>query len=229
MNICIIPARGGSKRIPRKNIKSFCGQPMICYSIKAAIESGVFDHIIVSTDDIEIADVARKCGAEVPFMRPKKLANDHTQTRPVVIHAIEMIEKIIGKVDNVCCMYATAPLVQSEDIKLALGVLSEQDCSFVFTVTSFAYPIQRALRVLENGRVDMFDSSFFNKRSQDLEEAYHDAGQFYWGKAKAFKDNILTFSQKSVPFILPRYRVQDIDTKEDWKEAEMKYIIINQK
>jgi len=229
MNICIIPARGGSKRIPRKNIKSFCGQPMICYSIKAAIESGVFDHIIVSTDDIEIADVARKCGAEVPFMRPKKLANDHTQTRPVVIHAIEMIEKIIGKVDNVCCMYATAPLVQSEDIKLALGVLSEQDCSFVFTVTSFAYPIQRALRVLENGRVDMFDSSFFNKRSQDLEEAYHDAGQFYWGKAKAFKDNILTFSQKSVPFILPRYRVQDIDTKEDWKEAEMKYRIIKQK
>jgi len=219
MNIAIIPARGGSKRIPRKNIKQFCGKPMICHSINAARESGVFNHIFVSTDDVEIADIAIKCGAEVPFMRPKNLADDYTQTTPVIIHAIQMIEKLIGKVDNVCCIYAAAPFIKAKDIRAGLERLIEKNCCFVFTVTSFPHPIQRALRIVEKDRVEMFNSDFFDMRTQDLEEAYHDAGQFYWGKSKAFLDNVMTFSRDSSPLILPRYRVQDIDTEEDWERA----------
>ena len=227
MNIAIIPARGGSKRIPRKNIKDFCGKPMIAHSIHAAQKSGVFDHIFVTTDDVEIANIAKKFGAQVPFMRPKNLSDDYTQTRPVIIHAINEIEKIIGEVDNVCCMYAAAPFIQAKDLKDGLEKLIEKKCSFVFTVTSFPYPIQRALKIVEEDRVEMFNSDFFDRRTQDLEEAYHDAGQFYWGKSKAFLDNVMTFSKESSPLILPRYRVQDIDTEDDWREAEIKSITIN--
>ena len=223
MNIAIIPARGGSKRIPRKNIKEFCGKPMICYSIDAAKKSGVFDKIIVSTDDDEIANIAKDCGAEVPFMRPKYLSDDNVATTPVIIHAIKQIENLIGSIDNVCCIYATAPFIHSNDLRKGLDLLIEKNCSFVFTVTTFPYPIQRALKIVEGNKVEMFDPDCFGKRSQDLEEAYHDAGQFYWGKSKAFVDNIMTFSQKSSPFILPRYRVQDIDVIEDWIEAEIKF------
>jgi len=227
MNICVIPARGGSKRIPRKNIKLFNGKPMIAYSIYAAQKSGVFDHIFVTTDDVEIANIAKNYGAQVPFMRPKNLSDDYTQTGPVIIHAINEIEKIIGEVDNVCCIYAVAPFIQAKDLKDGLERLIEKKCSFVFTVTTFPYPIQRALKIVEEDRVEMFNSDFFDRRSQDLEEAYHDAGQFYWGKSKAFLDNVLTFSKESSPLILPRYRVQDIDTEDDWREAEIKSITIN--
>lgn len=227
MNIAIIPARGGSKRISQKNIKEFCGKPMIAHSIHAAHESGVFDHIFVTTDDIEIAEIAKKNGAEVPFMRPKSLSDDYTQTRPVIIHAINEIEKIIGKVDNVCCIYAAAPFIEAKDLKDGLERLIEKNCSFVFTVTSFPYPIQRALKIVDEDRVEMFNSDFFDRRTQDLEVAYHDAGQFYWGKSKAFLDNVMTFSKESSPLILPRYRVQDIDTEDDWREAEIKSIAIN--
>jgi len=160
-------------------------------------------------------------------MRPKNLSDDYTQTRPVIIHAINEVEKIIGEVDNVCCMYATAPFIQAKDLKDGLERLIEKKCSFVFTVTSFPYPIQRALKIVEEDRVEMFNSDFFNRRTQDLEEAYHDAGQFYWGKSKAFLDNVMTFSKESSPLILPRYRVQDIDTEDDWREAEIKSITIN--
>lgn len=228
MNIAIIPARGGSKRIPRKNIKEFCGKPMISYSIHAAQKSGVFDHIFVTTDDIEIAKIAKKNGAEVPFMRPKNLSDDFTQTRPVIIHAINEIAKLIGKVDNVCCIYPAAPFIQANDLKEGLERLIKKKCSFVFTVTSFPYPIQRALKIVEGDRIEMFNADFFDRRTQDLEEAYHDAGQFYWGKAQAFLDNVMTFSKESSPLILPRYRVQDIDTLEDWKEAEIKSIALKQ-
>jgi N-acylneuraminate cytidylyltransferase len=229
MNIAIIPARGGSKRIPRKNIKEFCGKPMICYSIDAAKESGVFDKIIVSTDDDEIANIAKDCGAEVPFMRPKYLSDDNTATTPVIIHAIKQMENLVGSIDNVCCIYATAPFIQSNDLRKGLDLLIEKKCNFVFTVTSFPYPIQRALKIVEGDKVEMFDPDCFDKRSQDLEEAYHDAGQFYWGKSKAFVDNIMTFSRESSPFILPRYRVQDIDVIEDWIEAEIKFELMKDK
>ena len=221
MKIAVIPARGGSKRIPRKNVKDFCGKPMIAWSIDAAKESGVFDHIIVSTDDAEIAQVAKEYGAELPFMRPKELADDHTATRPVVIHAIEMAEKLFGKVDYVCCLYATAPFVRAMDLKKGIDLLIAEECDFAFTVTSFPFPIQRAIRIVENGRVEMFNPEHRNARSQDLEEAYHDAGQFYWGRRQAFIDNIPTFSSASIPIILPRCRVQDIDTHEDWDTAEL--------
>lgn len=220
MKIAIIPARGGSKRIPRKNIKEFCGKPMIAWSIEAAKKSGLFDHILVSTDDEEIAQVAIKYGAEAPFLRPKNLADDHTVTRPVVNHAIEVAENLYGNVSYVCCIYATAPFVQALDLKDGFNKLIAEKSDFAFTVTSFPFPIQRAIKVTENGRIAMFNPEYLNTRSQDLDESYHDAGQFYWGRTQAFKNNIVTFSEASVPIILPRYRVQDIDTPEDWEMAE---------
>ena len=220
MKIAIIPARGGSKRIPRKNIKEFCGKPMIAWSIEAAKKSGLFDHILVSTDDEEIAQVAIKYGAEAPFLRPKNLADDHTVTRPVVNHAIEVTENLYGNVSYVCCIYATAPFVQALDLKDGFNKLIAEKSDFAFTVTSFPFPIQRAIKVTENGRIAMFNPEYLNTRSQDLDESYHDAGQFYWGRTQAFKNNIVTFSEASVPIILPRYRVQDIDTPEDWEMAE---------
>jgi pseudaminic acid cytidylyltransferase len=223
MRIAVIPARGGSKRIPRKNIKDFCGKPMIAWSIEAATASGLFDHIIVSTDDIEISEIAKQWGAEVPFVRPQELSDDHTATRPVVNHAIGMTEKLYGCPEYVCCIYATAPFIQAEDIKLGLAKLIEAKCEFAFTVTSFPYPIQRAIKITTEGRVDMFNPEYCVTRSQDLEDAYHDAGQFYWGRTDAFTKNLLTYSEHAVPIILPRHRVQDIDTPEDWYRAELMF------
>lgn len=220
MIIAIIPARGGSKRIPRKNIKSFCGQPMIAWSIKAALESGCFDRVVVSTDDADIAAVARKFGAEVPFMRPAGLSDDHTGTIPVIQHAIERMEQLSGAaIQKVCCLYATAPFVLAEDLRKGLSVLTETGCDYAFSVTSYAFPIQRALRLTAQGRVEMFSSEYFNTRSQDLEEAYHDAGQFYWGRTEAWKKGEIIFTPASAPVFLPRHRVQDIDTPEDWERA----------
>jgi len=221
LKVAVIPARGGSKRIPQKNIKKFRGKPMIAWSIDAARKSELFDYIIVSTDDVEIAKIAKDLGAEVPFIRPAELSNDHTATRPVIIHAIEAIEKIYGRPDYVCCIYATAPFIQPEDLIDGFNKLSAEGSDFAFSVTSFPFPIQRAIKVTGNGRVEMFNPEHRNTRSQDLEEAYHDAGQFYWGKTQAFLDDVPTFSAASVPIVLPRYRVQDIDTKEDWDTAEM--------
>jgi N-acylneuraminate cytidylyltransferase len=221
--IAVIPARGGSKRIPRKNIRDFCGKPMIAWSIEAAKDCHVFDHIIVSTDDAEIAEVAKSFGAEVPFLRPKELSDDHTATRPVVNHAIQILEGLYGRPDHVCCIYATAPFIRAEDLKSGLKKLIESGSNFAFSVTSFAYPIQRAIKISEDGQVSMFNPEYRNAQSQDLEEAYHDAGQFYWGKAEAFLDNLPTFSGHAVPVVLPRYRVQDIDTMEDWKRAELMF------
>jgi N-acylneuraminate cytidylyltransferase len=220
-SVAIIPARGGSKRIPRKNVKDFCGKPMIAWSIEAAKASGLFAHIIVSTDDAEIAEVAKTWGAEVPFARPKELSDDYTATRPVVNHAIRQIEAIHGLPDLVCCLYATAPFIQVTDLKRGLDILNVTGCEFSFTVTSFPYPIQRALKITADGRIAMFHPEHLGNRSQDLEEAFHDAGQFYWGCTQAFLDEVPTFTQASVPIILPRYRVQDIDTPEDWLHAEI--------
>ena len=221
MNIAIIPARGGSKRIPRKNIKLFFGKPMIAWSIEAAKASGCFDRIVVSTDDDEIAEIAKRYGAEVPFMRPAELSNDFAGTTPVVKHAIETLLAQGGTLNDVCCIYATAPFVTAEDIRQAFEKLVANNCNYVFSATSFPFPIQRALKVSERGYVEMFQPENFAKRSQDLEESFHDAGQFYWGTVKAWVDESLIFGHNSMAHILPRYRVQDIDTPEDWLRAEM--------
>tara|TARA_R100001129_G_scaffold179391_1_gene156154 strand:+ start:4779 stop:5468 length:690 start_codon:yes stop_codon:yes gene_type:complete len=220
MNIAIIPARGGSKRIPRKNIKPFCGKPMIAWTIEAAEASGCFDNIIVSTDDDEIATVARACGASVPFKRPDNLSGDHTGTIPVIKHAIEWYEAHVKPIDYACCLYATAPFVQSDDLKQGLQSVQNKGVDYTFSVTSYAFPIQRALRLSDSGGVSMFQPEHFNTRSQDLEEAWHDAGQFYWGRADAWTNEKPLFSERSVAVPLARHRVQDIDTPEDWTRAE---------
>jgi len=220
MNIAIIPARGGSKRIPRKNIKDFCGMPMIAWSIQAAIESKCFDKIIVSTDDGEIAKVARSYGADTPFVRPPELSHDHAGTTPVIAHAIDWINNSERKVDSACCIYATAPFVLATDLQHGLNLLKKSNADFAISVTSFPFPIQRAIRITPENRIQMFQSNNFNKRSQDLENAWHDAGQFCWGKAESWIELKPVFNSNSVPIILPRYRVQDIDTPEDWQRAE---------
>lgn len=220
MRVAIIPARGGSKRIPRKNIKIFCGKPMIAWSIEMALQSGCFDQVVVSTDDEEIASVARQHGARVPFMRPRELADDYTGTIPVIRHAIEQLEAQRLEVKQACCIYATAPFLRSEDLRSGLRLLEENSCSYAFSVTSYGFPIQRAVRITSDGRVEMFSPEHFNTRSQDLEEAYHDAGQFYWGTATAWLSGAVIFTPESSPVLLPRHRVQDIDTPDDWARAE---------
>jgi pseudaminic acid cytidylyltransferase len=220
MRLAVIPARGGSKRIPRKNIKTFGDLPMIAWSIRAAIDSQCFDRIIVSTDDEEIAAVAKVHGAEVPFVRPAKLSDDHTGTIPVIAHAIEWQNHHGPAASEVCCLYATAPFVQATDLQQGLQLLQSTDADYAFSVTSYAFPIQRAIRITTENRVEMFQPEHFNTRSQDLSEAWHDAGQFYWGQAQAWLAAKPLFSQGSVPVSLPRHRVQDIDTPEDWERAE---------
>ncbi|AOE64661.1 pseudaminic acid cytidylyltransferase [Pseudomonas corrugata] len=220
MRLAVIPARGGSKRIPRKNIKIFCGKPMIAWSIEGALTSGCFDKVIVSTDDDEIANVARQYGADVPFMRPAELSDDYTGTIPVVQHAIEALKADGYEARQVCCLYATAPFVDPEDLRRGLTILEQTESKYAFSVTSYAFPIQRAIRLTESGHVEMFDAEQFSTRSQDLEESFHDAGQFYWGLTSAWLAGTVIFGHESSAVLLPRHRVQDIDTPEDWTRAE---------
>jgi len=219
--VAIIPARGGSKRIPRKNIKLFAGKPIIGYSIEAAIASGLFNRIIVSTDDEEITSVARSFGAEVPFTRPAELADDFTTTNDVVKHALDWLQNHGEDIQYACCIYATAPFIQAEYLRQGFEQLKTSGKSYTFSVTSFPFPIQRAVRINKAGFVEAIYPENIFKRSQDLEETYHDAGQFYWGKTVAFLNDIITYSTESVPIILPRYLVHDIDTPEDWHRAEL--------
>jgi len=223
MKLAVIPARGGSKRIPRKNIRSFCGKPMIAWSIEAALESACFDRIIVSTDDQEIAETARRYGAEVPFLRPAELSDDHAGTMPVIAHAIEWQRQAGEAPEAVCCLYATAPFVRGEDLKQGLNLLDTTDCDYAFSVTSYAFPIQRALRIDNSGKTGMYYPEHAGTRSQDLEEAWHDAGQFYWGRAATWLAGTTVLSASASPVVLPRYRVQDIDTLEDWVRAELMF------
>jgi N-acylneuraminate cytidylyltransferase len=220
MKLAVSPARGGSKRIPRKNIKSFGGKPMIAWSIDAARGSGLFDRIIVSTDDLEIASIALEYGADVPFMRPAELSDDHTGTIPVIAHTIQWYLSQGFDPKHICCIYATAPFVRGEDIQRGMEILEKSGVDFAFSVTSYAFPIQRAIQLRPDGRMEMFDPVHFRTRSQDLPEAYHDAGQFYWGTQAAWLSDAPIFGPGSAPVVLPRYRVQDIDTYEDWKQAE---------
>lgn len=226
MKLAVIPARGGSKRIPRKNIRCFYGKPMIAWSIEAAHRTGLFDRIVVSTDDMEIASVAKEYFAQVPFLRPAGLSDDFTGTGQVIAHAIQWHLAHDYEPEEICCIYATAPFLRSEDIKLGLEVLDHSKAEFAFSATSFAFPIQRAIKLQANGRVEMFDQSQFEMRSQDLPEAYHDAGQFYWGKRDAWLSGLPIFGPHSAAVKLPRYRVQDIDNIEDWKQAELMMAVL---
>lgn len=220
MRLAVIPARGGSKRIPRKNIKPFCGKPMIAWSIEAAFASRCFDKIIVSTDDTEIAEVARAHGAEVPYMRPPELSDDHTGTTPVIANAVDWANHNLGTVEYACCIYATAPFVLAADLHRGFQLLKQQGAEYAFSVTSYPFPIQRAVKITNTRRIEMFTPEHFQSRSQDLEEAFHDAGQFYWGTANAWLQGKPLFSEHATPVKLPRHRVQDIDTPEDWERAE---------
>ena len=193
---------------------------MIAWAIESARGSGCFDDIIVSTDDEEVAEIAKAFGATVPFKRPNYLSDDHTGTIPVIKHAVEWYHENVKPVDYVCCIYATAPFLQPDDLRRGLQALQNGDIDYTFSVTSYAFPIQRALRLSKDGRVSMFQPRHFNTRSQDLEEAWHDAGQFYWGRADAWSNEKPLFSKRSKAIALPRHRVQDIDTPEDWTRAE---------
>lgn len=223
MNIAIIPARGGSKRIPDKNIKPFSGKPIIAYSIETAKISGLFDKIIVSTDSKEIANTAREYGAQVPFMRPEKLSDDFIPTVPVLLHALKWLAENGVSPDYVCCIYATAPFVQPDYLKKGLELMIRKRASSVFSVTTFPFSIFRALNISEAGCLKMFWPEHELVRSNDLPEAYHDAGQFYWLESKKFLKTKKIYTGDALPVILPRGLVQDIDTPEDWETAEAMY------
>lgn len=227
MRLAVIPARGGSKRIPRKNIRNFCGKPMIAWSIEAALQSACFDRVIVSTDDEEIAETSRRYGAEVPFTRPEALSGDQAGTVPVIAHAINWQSQTGTAPEAVCCLYATAPFVRPSDLVQGLHVLHTVGCDYAFSVTSYAFPIQRALRIGADGLTRMHYPEHAHTRSQDLEEMWHDAGQFYWGRADAWLAGKPVLSGNSAPVILPRYLVQDIDTPEDWVRAELMFSALN--
>jgi N-acylneuraminate cytidylyltransferase len=221
MRVAIIPARGGSKRIPRKNIRLFFGKPLIAWSIEAAKKSGLFDRIAVSTDDDEIASIARQWGAEVPFRRPADLSDDQTSTTEVIGHATKWTRDNGWPVVAVCCIYATAPFLQISDLERGLHLLESGAWQYAFTATDFAAPIFRSFRLRPDGGVEMFFPEHFSTRSQDLPVALHDAAQFYWGRPEAWIEGKMLFAPHSVPIVVPRWRVQDIDDEEDWRRAEM--------
>ena len=221
--IALIPARGGSERILRKNIRNFSGRPIIAWSIELAKRSEIFDRIVVSTDDHEIAETALNEGAEVPFIRPSKLSDSGTGITPVVKHAILKMQQSDIVVSELCLIYATAPFLQIDALKEGLKLLHTEDCDYVISVTTYAFPIQRAVKRTANGRLAMFQPETYNSRSQDLETAYHDAAQFCWGTTDAWLEERPVYGPNTVPIVLPRHLVQDIDTEEDWHSAEWKF------
>jgi len=220
-NICIIPARGGSKRIPKKNIKLFCGKPLIAYSIETALKSGLFDKVLVSTDSEEIAKVAKMYGAKVQ-KRPPELADDYGSTWDVIDYVLAKLEEEGERYDYICTIYATAPFLQVKYLKEGYEKLKNSDACRSFAVTTMPFPIQRTFKITKDGRCQMFQPENYFKRSQDLEEAYQDAGQFYWEKVGCKSEDIF-FGKDSIPIVLPRHLVQDIDTMEDFKRAELMY------
>lgn len=220
MIVCVIPARGGSKRVPKKNIKLFNGKPMIAWSIDAAIQANIFDKIIVSTDDDEIANFSKSLGVDVPFIRPKNLSDDYASTADVMAHACQWIKNKEKSISIVCCLYATAPFIKSEDLKKALQIIQDGNWRYVFSAAEYPSSIYRSFFKDNNGGVKMLFPDMFNKRTQDLPTSYHDAGMFYMGTNKSWEEKIKTFETHSFPLIIPSYRVQDIDTVEDWERAE---------
>jgi pseudaminic acid cytidylyltransferase len=220
MNLCVIPARGGSKRIPRKNIKPFAGKPMIAYAIEAAQASGLFEHILVSTDDGEIAEIAQQWGAEIPFKRPPELADDHTPTVPVIAHAIRECEGLGWQIDRVCCIYPGVPFIQVTDLKSALDLLEQSNVAYSFPIAEFPSAVQRALRRAKDGMISPFYPEFELTRTQDLELAFYDAGQFYWGTRNGWLNSPRVHAN-GLGLVIPNWRVVDIDTPEDWLRAEL--------
>ncbi|MBT5400048.1 pseudaminic acid cytidylyltransferase [bacterium] len=221
--VAIIPARGGSKRIPYKNIRNFHGKPIIAWSIIAAKKSGIFDDIIVSTDSQRIADVANKYGAITPFIRPDSISDDFTGTNDVIKHAAKWYIENVGDIDYICGIYPTAPFLTSSVLVDGFHRLVNSNAAFVFSAVGYSYPIQRAFLISKNDRVQMLNKENISKRSQDLEKSYHDAGQFYWGLTSSFINNLNLYSDESIPMILPAHLAHDIDDEEDWKYAEMLY------
>lgn len=229
MKLCVIPARGGSKRIPRKNIRHFCGKPMIAYAIEAAKSSNLFDSIVVSTDDSEIATICETFGAEIPFMRPDELANDYVGTIDVIAHAINECEKNAFKPETVCCIYPCVPLIHVDDIHRALVLLqSNAHANYAFPVTEFPSAIQRGLRRDEKGLMSSFYPEYEQTRSQDLERACYDVGQFYWGHRNSWLKN-KKIHNSGVGLLIPSWRAVDIDTDDDWSRAEFLFNLIKTK
>lgn len=226
-NIAIIPARGGSKRIPRKNIKEFLGKPIIAYSIEAALKSNLFNEVMVSTDDDEIAEIAMKYGAKVPFMRSEKNANDYATTYDVLEEVILYYKKQGNEFDNGCCIYPCAPFITEKKLNEAYYILNEEGKDCVFPVIQFSFPIQRALKI-DDGRLKMFNENFITTRTQDLEKSYHDSGQFYWFKIKEILKNKRLLTKNIGGIIISEVEGQDIDNVIDWNIAELKYKLINE-
>ena len=226
MKIAVIPARGGSKRIPRKNVREFCGRPMIAWAISIAKACSLFDRIIVSTDDNEISELARSWGAETPFVRPADLADDLTPTVPVVAHAVKSCLDSGWVADYVCCIYPCVPFLQMSDLTGALHLAQAQNADFVYPVTEYAHPIQRAMRLLPSNKMQFLRPEYEMTRTQDLERAYHDAGQFYWGKASAWLAHKKMHTD-GLGMPIPNWRVVDIDSLDDWKRAEYIFQAMN--
>lgn len=222
-NIAIIPARGGSKRIPRKNIRNFLGKPIICYSISAAIESGCFDEVMVSTDDQEIAEISLKQGAKVPFLRSNANSDDFSTIADVSNEVLENYKSGGRMFEYFCCILPTAPFVTATRIREGFESLSTSSADSLVAITRFNYPIQRALRLEDKNKLRMFWPENYSKRSQDLEASYHDTGQFYWLKTAALDQERKFFTENTLSIIIPELEVQDIDNEEDWLLAEMKY------
>lgn len=224
-NLAIIPARGGSKRIPRKNIKDFLGKPIIAYSIEAALESGLFEEVMVSTDDKEISEIAIKYGAKVPFFRSSENSNDYATTIAVIQEVTSEYKTHFSKVfDLVCCIYPTAPLIQVQHLKNGLDLLLAKNFDSVLPVVAFGYPVWRGVEITDEGKTKMIWPEFQNSRSQDLKKIYHDAGQWYWLNLNMQKETL--FSKNSGSIELSEEEVQDIDNLTDWKLAEMKYKLL---
>ena len=224
-NLAIITARGGSKRIPRKNIRDFLGKPIISYSIEAALKSGVFEEVMVSTDDDEIAEIAEKYGAKVPFKRSAETSNDTATTTDVIIEVLNEYKKRGLIFDYACCIYPTAPFISAESLKAGLDKMLSDQTQAAIPVVRYSYPIQRALEIGADGRLSMVWPEHSRSRSQDLASRYHDAGQFYWFKVSAIKKDMELLKMKASPIVIQETQVQDIDTEEDWALAEMKYKI----
>jgi pseudaminic acid cytidylyltransferase len=221
MRVAVIPARSGSKRIPRKNIKMFCGRPMIAWAIDNAKASGLFSHVVVSTDDDEIAEIAAAHGAEVPFRRPVDLSDDFATTAQVMAHAVDWMRVAGWNVSALCCIYATAPLLLANDLQRGWRAFESGEWEYVFSVTDFPSSIFRAFQQNASGGLEMVFPQHALTRTQDLSRALHDAGQFYWGKPSAWMEQTPIFDRSSLPLFIPRWRVQDIDDEDDWVRAEM--------
>ena len=221
MNIAIIPARGGSKRIPKKNIKNFCGKPMLSWPLEVALKSKLFDQVIISSDDDEIIDISKRYGGVIPFIRPKELSDDFSTSDDVMKHAAQWVKINVPKISNLCCIYATAAFLKTEDLTESFKLFNENSFNYVFSATDFASPIFRSFSFSKKDGLKMFYPEKYNTRSQDLPVAYHDAGMFYWASLETWIKQKVVFEQNSFPYLLPRWRVQDIDNTDDWYRAEL--------